>query len=92
VFSRAKLGFMEIYSLLVCSCEMRVLKLLVLGCVCFYRLGCGFQVGLAGGSIQEEHRLGFTPRSQFASGFQFSPGGLGGACASFTQKEWDPDP
>ena len=65
MFSRAKLGFMEIYSLLIYS---------------------------AGGFIQEEHRLGFTPRSQFASGFKFSPGGLGRACASFTKKEWDPDP
>jgi len=45
VFSRAKLGFMEIYSLLVCLCEMRVLKLLVIDCVCFYRLGYGFRLG-----------------------------------------------
>ena len=40
---------------------------------------------------RREHRLGFTLRSQFASGFQFSPGVLGGACVLFTQKEWDPD-
>jgi hypothetical protein len=37
--------------MLVCWREMRVSKLLVLGCVCFYGFECVFKAGLAGGSI-----------------------------------------
>ncbi|KAL3580522.1 hypothetical protein D5086_018357 [Populus alba] len=47
--------------------ETRVSYLLVLGCGCFCGFECTFEAGFAGGSVQEERRLGFMYMLRFGA-------------------------